>query len=114
MSEHSITLPPPPHQLLTHLAQLTQQTVERLIGDLAVQPTVYIETRPGVQGGEPCIRGTRVPVWVLATLHKQGDTPEDLLEAYPNLDAAQVYATLSYYYAHRTEIDAVINAQTMH
>ena len=114
MSEHSITLPSPTHQLLTRMAQTTQQTVERLIGDLAAQPTVYIETRPGVQGGEPCVRGTRVPVWVLAAMHKQGDTPEDLLEAYPNLDAAQVYAALSYYYAHRAEIDAVIHEQNAH
>ncbi len=114
MSEHSITLTSPTYQLLAQLAQTTRQTIARLIADLAEQPGVYIETRAGVQGGEPCIRGTRVPVWVLAALHKQGDTAEDLLEAYPHLSAEQVYAALSYYYAHRAAIDAVIHAQNIH
>jgi len=53
-------------------------------------------------------------VWVLAAMHKQGDTAEEILEAYPNLSAAQVHATLSYYYEHRAEIDAVIVAQNVH
>lgn len=82
-----------------------------MIVDLATQPSVYIEARPGVQGGEPCVRGTRVPVWVLAAMHKQGDTAEEILEALPNLSAAQVHAALSYYYEHRVEIDAVIAIQ---
>ena len=114
MNEYVITLSPQTHQQLTQLAQMTQQSVEHIIDELAVQPTVYIEARLGVQGGDPCIRGTRIPVWVLAAMHKQGDTAEDLMEAYPNLSAAQIYAALSYYYAHRVEIDAVIAAQNVH
>jgi len=50
---------------------------------------------------------------VLASIHKQGDTPEDILEMYTNLSAAQVYAALSYYYEHRAEIDAEIAAQNV-
>jgi uncharacterized protein (DUF433 family) len=46
-------------------------------------------------------------------MHRQGDTPEEILEAYPNLSAAQVYAALSYYYAHRAEVDTVIAAQNV-
>jgi uncharacterized protein (DUF433 family) len=97
--------------MIQRLAQITQQTIDQVISDLAVQPTKYVFSRPGVQGGSPCIRGTRIPVWVLASTHKQGDTPEDILELYPNLSAAQVYAALSYYYEHRPEIDAEIAAQ---
>ena len=114
MSEYVITLSPQTHQTLAQLAQMTQQTIERIINELVAQPMLYIEMRAGVQGGEPCIRGTRVPVWVLAAMHKQGDSAEDLLEAYPNLNAVQVYAALSYYYAHRAEIDKVIAAQNVH
>jgi uncharacterized protein (DUF433 family) len=50
---------------------------------------------------------------VLAAMHKQGDTAEDILDAYPNLNAAQVHAALSYYYEHRAEMDAVILAQNV-
>ena len=49
----------------------------------------------------------------LAAMYKQGDTPEEILEAYPNLSAAQVYAALSYYYEHRAAIDEVIVAQNV-
>jgi uncharacterized protein (DUF433 family) len=111
VSDYAVTLTSQTYELVQRLAQLTQQTVEEVIKELAVQPTKYIVSRPGVQGGSPCIQGTRVPVWVLASIHKQGDTPEEILELYPNLSAAQVYAALSYYYEHRAEIDAEIDAQ---
>ena len=113
MSEYAVTLTSQTYKIVQQLAQITQQTIEQVISDLAVQPTKYIVSRPGVQGGSPCIQGTRTPVWVLAAIHKQGDTPEDILELYPNLSAAQVYAALSYYYEHRAEIDAEIDAQNI-
>jgi len=113
MDEYAVTLSLQTYQTITRLAQTTQQTVEQFVSNLLNQPTVYIESRPGVQGGEPCIQGTRIPVWVLAAMHKQGDTADDILEAYPNLSAAQVHAALAYYYEHRAEIDAVIAAQNV-
>ena len=113
MSEYAITLSSQTYEMIQQLAQRTQQTIEQVVSDLALQPMKHIVSRPGVQGGSPCIRGTRVPVWVLASIHKQGDTPEDILEMYTNLSAAQVYAALSYYYEHRAEIDAEIDAQNV-
>jgi len=113
MSDHAITLSSQTYELIQQLAQLTQQTIDQVVSDLALQPTKHIVSRPGVQGGSPCIRGTRIPVWVLASIHRQGDTPEDILEMYTNLSAAQVYAALSYYYEHRAEIDAEIAAQNV-
>jgi uncharacterized protein (DUF433 family) len=113
MNEYAVTLSSQTYQTLTQLAQATQRTMDQVISDLAAQPARYIEARPGVQGGEPCIKGTRIPVWVLAAMHKQGDTAEDILEAYPNLTAAQVHAALSYYYEYRAETDAVIAAQNV-
>ena len=113
MPEYAVELSTEAYQAIEQLAQELQQTVDQVITGLAIQPTLHIVARPGVQGGVPCIRGTRIPVWVLAAMHRQGDTPEEVLEAYPNLSAAQVYAALSYYYEHRAEIDAVIAAQNV-
>ena len=73
----------------------------------------FIVSRPGVQGGAPCIRGTRIPVWVLAAIHRKGDTEKDLLYMYPNLSPVQVRAALSYYAENRAEIDAEIDAQNV-
>lgn len=111
MSEHAVTISSQTYESIEQLAHLTQQTIEQVINEMVIQPTKYVVARPGVQGGQPCIRGTRIPVWVLAAMHKQGDTAEDILDAYPNLDAAQVYAALSYYYEHRSAVDATIAAQ---
>jgi len=113
MSEQAIVLSPQTFQRVAQLAQATRRTIDQVINDLADQPATYVESRPGMQGGEPCMRGTRIPVWVLAAMHKQGDTAEDILDAYPNLNAAQVHAALSYYYEHRAEMDAVILAQNV-
>jgi uncharacterized protein (DUF433 family) len=50
---------------------------------------------------------------VLASIHKKGDTPEDILAMYTDLSAAQVCAALSYYYEHRAKVDAEIAAQNV-
>jgi len=108
---HTVTLPSRTYKRVEQLARTRQQSVEEIIDEIASQPSQHIERRPGVQGGDACIAGTRTPVWVLAAMHKQGDTVEDVLEAYPGLTAAQVHAAFSYYYDHRAEIDAVIATQ---
>jgi uncharacterized protein (DUF433 family) len=59
----------------------------------------YVSTRPDVRAGEPVVRGTRVPVHVLADLSDQGASREELMEDYPAvtpeaLDAALLYARL--------------------
>ena len=113
MDEQAVILSPKTYDTLRRLAQATRRSLDQVISDLALQPSTYIVAQPGVQGGEPCIRGTRIPVWVLAAMHRQGDTAEEIPEAYPNLSAAQVYAVLSYYYEHRAQIDTVIAAQNV-
>ena len=110
---HTVTLPSDTYKRVEQLARTRQQSVEEIIDEITSQPSRHIERRPGVQGGDACIAGTRIPVWVLAAMHKQGDTVEDVLEAYPDLSAAQVHAAFSYYYDHRAEIDAVIAAQNI-
>lgn len=59
----------------------------------------YVSIRPDVRAGEPVVRGTRVPVYVLADLASQGASHEELLQDYPAvtplaLDAALLYARL--------------------
>jgi uncharacterized protein (DUF433 family) len=59
----------------------------------------YVSIRPDVRAGEPVVRGTRVPVHVLADLAEQGASAEELLQDYPAvtpeaLEAALLYARL--------------------
>ena len=62
----------------------------------------------GICGGRPTVRGSRIPVWQIAVMFKAGDTPEDILEAFPHLTAAQAYDAISYYLDHQDEIEQEI------
>ncbi|MCY3020994.1 MAG: DUF433 domain-containing protein [Planctomycetota bacterium] len=47
-------------------------------------------------GGEPCIRGTRITVALIVGSLADGDNPEDLLDAYPQLKIEDIRAALRY------------------
>ena len=47
---------------------------------------------PEIHHGDPCIKGTRVPVSVIAGSLADGDTPEQILAAYPQLTAQDIRA----------------------
>jgi uncharacterized protein (DUF433 family) len=65
----------------------------------------YIVRIPGVCGGKPVIQGTRIAVWLIAGWFRQGYTPEEIQEMYPQLTLAQIHDALSYYYDHQAEIE---------
>lgn len=61
--------------------------------------------------GVPCVDGTRHRVMDLAEDHvTRGYSAEQIVEHYPDLTLAQVYAALAYYYDHQAEIDAALMA----
>ncbi len=45
-----------------------------------------------IHHGDPCIKGTRVPVSVIAGSLGGGDTPDQLLQAYPQLTMDDIRA----------------------
>jgi uncharacterized protein (DUF433 family) len=51
---------------------------------------------PAIQHGDPCIKGTRVPVSVIAASLGDGDTPQQLLQAYPQLTIEDIKAALKF------------------
>jgi len=67
-----------------------------------------IERRPGVQGGEPCIVRTRIPVWLLAQMRQEGLTDADLLRNYPALRAEDLVNAWAYFDGHRDEVQQQI------
>ena len=56
----------------------------------------YIEIDPDLHHGDPCIRGTRVPVAIIVGSLADGMTVSDIIEAYPQLEPAAVQAALAY------------------
>lgn len=57
-------------------------------------------------GGKPCVAGTRIRVWDVATLAQSGSSPDEIISHYPSLTLADVHAALSYYYDNREAVEA--------
>jgi uncharacterized protein (DUF433 family) len=55
-----------------------------------------IEAKPAVMLGKPCVRGTRIPVYLLLEKMAAGETFEQLLAAYPQLATEDLLACLEY------------------
>jgi uncharacterized protein (DUF433 family) len=75
------------------IRQMNRHEKAQLLSIVAADPEVQfpgIAVTPGVCGGSPRIAGTRIPVWLLAALRRDGMSDEKLLEAYPQLSAEQL------------------------
>ena len=71
-----------------------------------VKRQAYVETRPGVRRGAPVIAGTGIKVLEVAVRYEvMRMTPEEIIVALPHLSLPQIHAALSYYYAHKTQLD---------
>ena len=51
---------------------------------------------PDVHHGDPCIKGTRIPVSIIVGSLADGMTTEEIQEAYPQLAAEDIRAALAY------------------
>lgn len=51
---------------------------------------------PGVMGGKPCIKGTRIPVDIIVDYVASGETIAEVLEGYPDITEEDVRAALAY------------------
>lgn len=74
---------------------------------IKAEPQLIVR-HPRVQGGEPVVRGTRVPVRsiVIASDEYGGDLAR-VARAF-SVDVASVQAALAYYAHHKAEIDQII------
>lgn len=57
-----------------------------------METTRYIEVRPDVMMGKPCLRGTWIPVYLIVEKLGAGETVEEILAAYPQLTREHVDA----------------------
>jgi len=72
----------------------------------AAQPDkTHITRTPGVCGGKACIAGSRIRVQDIYVWHElQGRSPDEIVNSFPQLTLADVYAALAYFWDHRDEI----------
>lgn len=55
-----------------------------------------ITINPAQLDGKPCIRGLRISVQTILEFLSAGNTPEEILEQYPSLNAEDITACLQY------------------
>jgi uncharacterized protein (DUF433 family) len=56
----------------------------------------HIIIDPDVHHGDPCIKGTRIPVTIIVGSLADGMTPQEIIEAYPQLSPTDIQASLAY------------------
>ena len=51
---------------------------------------------PSMMGGVPCIRGIRIPVATVIGMVAEGMTDKEILDAYPDLESADIREALHF------------------
>jgi uncharacterized protein (DUF433 family) len=67
-----------------------------------------IEARTDVMMGKPCLKGTRIPVYLILEKLAAGETSDTILAAYPQLRPEHIMASLEY--AARLAADEIVLA----
>ena len=56
----------------------------------------YITVDPEICHGKPCIKGTRIPVFVILDNLAEGLSIEEILESYPTLTKEAIQAVIAF------------------
>ena len=63
------------------------------------------------ESGVVRVGGTRVTLETVIISFNQGATAEEIVQQYPSLKLADVYATIAYYLSKKAEVDAYLQQQ---
>ena len=55
-----------------------------------------ITIEPNICSGKPCIKGHRIWVSLILDLLAAGETPEEILQAYPSISREDILACIAY------------------
>jgi len=74
-------------------------------------PVITAETPPLRVDEQGVIRvgGTRVTLDTIIGAFLDGESPEAIADQYPSVSLSDVYATVTYYLVHRSEVDAYLS-----
>jgi len=83
-----------------------QSLLELLREPVEIAPGIF--RTPGVCGSEACVRGMRLPIWLLEEGRRHDMTENQLLQAHPGLTREDLVHAWTYVAMHRAEIDRLI------
>ncbi len=91
-----------------HLPKGDQMRILSVVAMEVADAHPGIDFQANVCGGAARIIRTRIPVWLLESLRRQGKTDAELLVAYPTLNAEDLANAWNYARSHREEMDREI------
>lgn len=97
------------NQLLGLSASDKAELIQRLTKTISSGARGITKT-PGVCGGEACLAGTRIAVWLLVEARRLGVSEAQLLDDYPHISAADLVNAWAYADAYPEEVEAAIRA----
>lgn len=97
------------HQLLSLSAADKAEIIQSLTKTLRAGGKGITKT-PGICGGEACIAGTRIAVWLLVEAQQLGIREAQLLQDYSHITAADLVNAWAYADAYPEEIAAAVRA----
>jgi uncharacterized protein (DUF433 family) len=97
------------NQLLALTSSEKAEIIQSLIKTISLGSQGIAKTL-GVCGGEACIAGTRIAVWLLVEARRLGISEAQLLQDYPHITAADLVNAWAYADAYPEEIEAAIRA----
>ena len=56
----------------------------------------YISSDPEIMHGKPCVKGTRIPVWLVVGMLGDGESEKEIIKNYPSLTDQTIKACLKY------------------
>lgn len=56
----------------------------------------HIASDPEICHGKPCIKGTRIPVYLVVDMLAEGESPDVIVQEYPSLTLADIQAAIHY------------------
>ena len=74
-----------------------------------MESTKHIEITQDTCSGRPRVASTRIRVQNIVLWTEQGETPDEIVAAYPQLTLGDVHAALAYYHDNRNEMDQLIH-----
>ena len=76
-----------------------RKQIDRGVRDLEAAEAIVVADKVTL-GGEPVFKGTRIPVYGVASMLEAGATPDDLLSGYPELTERMLYLARLWAAAH--------------
>ena len=97
-------------EAVLHLPKGDQMRLLSLVALEVADAHPGIDSQPDVCGGSARIIRTRIPVWLLESLRRNGRSEAGLLADYPTLTAEDLANAWNYARSHREEMDREIAA----